>query len=376
MSAMTTVKRAVVTAGALTLLVCGGGQAQPGPKQPASHAESRAAGTSAQPSPAVRLLRPDGSVSSASVRIRPDAIPIQPNDSLDRVLNRNHLSSDPATVEAIRRQNPSIDLDQLHTHAGQHLYVPRTTGTTRPSGDHVLQIQDPNLARVQLRQDRKELVTLQQKTALHKDSLFTSSAVAARHQKTLKDVSLASQRLEAFTPSMSARDVALLNFQLSRVQHIADPTVRMHGETATQFTAARAATLDQSAQPMRSVLAVTARPGVNYEDLRREVKVVVSGPAGSRLRPQRVYALPAAMVERPSDYSDEVLLSLLRSLTFTNLTTPSSERFLFSDLAIWIGADDAYEAMLQRLRRGQLASRPVSIRESSPSVIELAFNVP
>jgi hypothetical protein len=372
-------KRATLAACALTLLVCGVGQAQTGTRQPASHGQPQGTGTrgaTTQPPPAVRLVRPDGSVSSADVKIRPDAILIRPNDSLDQILNRNHLSSDPATVEAIRRQNPSLNLDQLHTHAGQHLYVPKATGTAPRDRDQLLQIQDPNLARVQLRQDRREITTLQRKTVAHQEALFASPAVAARHQKALSDVSLASQRLEAFTPSMSARDVALLNFQLSRVQLIADPAVRVHGETATQLTAARVATLEQSARPMRSVLAVTGRSGVTYEDLRREVKVVVSGPVGSRPRPQRVYVLPAAMIERPNDYSDDVLLSLLRSLTYTNLTTPSSERFLFSDLAIWVGADDAYDVMLKRLRHGELSSRPVSIRESSPSVIEVTFAAP
>jgi len=86
--------------------------------------------------------------------------------------------------------------------------------------------------------------------------------------------------------------------------------------------------------------------------------------------------LPAAMVERPNDYPDEVLLRLLRSLTFTSLTTPSSERVLFSDLALWVGPDDAYDVMLKRLRQGQLSTRPLPIRESSPRVIEVKFTVP
>jgi hypothetical protein len=127
---------------------------------------------------------------------------------------------------------------------------------------------------------------------------------------------------------------------------------------------------------MRSVLTATGRPGVTYEDLRREVRVVVSGAGGAHAAPLRVYVLPAAIIDRPNDYPDDVLLSLLRALTFTNLTTPSSERFLFSDLAIWVGADDAYEVMLQRLRQGRLSARPVPIRESSPTVIEVKFTAP
>jgi len=363
----------------LTLILCTPSHAQTASKPPATHAPPRSTvtqGPSAQPQ-AARLVRPDGSVSSARVKIRPDAVPIRPNDSLNQVLQRNRLSSDPSTVEAIRRQNPTLDLDQLHTHAGQHLYIPKVAGTTRGGGDHLLQIQDPNLARVQLQQDRKEIVALQQKTAAHKGAMFASPAVAARHQRTLNDVSLASRRLEKFTPSMNARDVALLDFQLSRVQRIADPAVKVHGETAMLFSTTRVATLEQSAQPIRSVLAVTGRSGVTYEDLRREVTVVVSGAARSpQPPPLRVYMLPAAMVERPNDYPDEVLLRLLRSLTFTSLTTPSSERVLFSDLALWVGPDDAYDVMLKRLRQGQLSTRPLPIRESSPRVIEVKFTVP
>ena len=70
------------------------------------------------------------------------------------------------------------------------------------------------------------------------------------------------------------------------------------------------------------------------------------------------------------------MLNLLRALTFTALTTPTAERFVFSDLAIWLGPDDAYELMLKRLRQGQLATRPVPIRDSSPAVIEVKFTAP
>ena len=94
---------------------------------------------------------------------------------------------------------------------------------------------------------------------------------------------------------------------------------------------------------MRSVLAVAGRPDASYEDLRREVKVAVTSAASTRPNPMRVYVLPAAVIERPTDYPDDMVLSLLRSLTFTRLTTPSSERLVFSDLAIWVGPDDAYD---------------------------------
>jgi hypothetical protein len=369
-------RRVAIAGCILSLVLCAPVHTQTRSTPPASHAVPHGAEThspAAQP-PAARLVRPDGSVSRASVKIRPDAVPIRPNDTLDEVLKRSRLSSDPSTVEAIRRQNPTADLGQLR--AGQHLYVPKVAGTTTGRGDHRLQIQDPNLARVQLRQDRQAIVALQQKTAGRKDTVFASPAVATRHQKTLNDVSLASRRLEAFTPSMSARDVALVNFQLSHVRQIADPAVKTSAGPTTAFTATRVASLEQSAQPMRSILAATGRTGVTYEDLRREVRVVVSGAGGAQVPPLRVYVLPAAIIDRPSDYPDDVLLSLLRSLTFTNLTTPSSERLLFSDLAIWVGADDAYEVMLKRLRQGRLSARPVPIRESSPSVIEVTFTAP
>ena len=42
--------------------------------------------------------------------------------------------------------------------------------------------------------------------------------------------------------------------------------------------------------------------------------------------PMRVYVLPAAVIDRPKDYEDDLVLRLLRALTFSNLTTPSSER--------------------------------------------------
>ena len=285
-------------------------------------------------------MRPNGSVSSNDVKIRTDAVPIQPDDSLDKVLKRNHLSADPTTVDAIRRANPSLDLDQLHKHSGEHVYVPKVAGTTRTGSDHLLQIRNPDLARVQLRQDRKDLLALEQKS---RNATFVSPAVASRHEKTLRDVSLASARLETFTPSMNARDVALVDFQLSHVQRIADPAISIPGETATVFSAIRVTSLEQSAQPMRSVLAVAGRPDASYEDLRREVKVAVTSAASTRPNPMRVYVLPAAVIERPTDYPDDMVLSLLRSLTFTRLTTPSSERLVFSDLAIWVGPDDAYD---------------------------------
>ena len=287
---------------------------------------------------------------------------------------RAHLSTDPTTVDAVRRANPSLDLDQLHKHSGEHVYIPKVAGTTRP-GDHLLQIQNPDLARVQLRQDRKDILALQRKSMVNRDATFASSAVAGRHEKTLKDVSLASARLETFTPSMNARDVALLDFQLSQVQRIADPAIKSPGGTATVFSASRVTSLEQSAQPMRSILAVTGRTGAGYEDLRREVKVAVTSAASTLPNPMRVYVLPAAVVERPTEYPDDMVLSLLRSLTFTKLTTPSSERLVFSDLAIWVGPDDAYDLMLKRLRSGQLASRPIPIRDSSPPVIEVTFAV-
>jgi hypothetical protein len=313
-------------------------------------------------------------VSSNSVQIRPEAVPIQPNDSLDQVLKRNNLSPDPTTVEAIRRANPSLDLNQLHKHAGEHVYIPKVAGTTVPGSDHLLQIQNPDLARVQLRQDRKDILALQQKS---KNATFVSPAVASRHQKALNDVSVASARLETFTPSMSARDVALVDFQLSHVQQIAaPPAVLMHGDSGPVINANRVTSLEQSVQPMRSVLAVTGRPGVTFEDLRREVRVVVTSAGPTQPNPMRVYVLPAAMVDRPGDYPDDMVLSLMRSLTFTKLTTPSSERLVFSDLAIWVGPDNAYDVMLKRLRSGQLSSRPVPIRDSSPPVIQVDFAIP
>lgn len=379
--AMVTIPTRAALAGCLVALaVCGAGYTQTRSTQEAAHSPpphgADAHSLAVQPS-AARLVHPDGSASSTSVKIRPDVAPIRPNDSLDQVLKRNKLSSDASTVEAIRRMNPTLNLDQLHKHAGQPMYIPKVAGSTPDRSGRVLQIQDPNLARVQLQQDRQEIVALQQKTAARKDVVFASPAVAARHQKALNDVTLASQRLEAFTPSMSVRDVALVNFQLTRVQHVAElPAFKADKGTTTVFSASQVASLERSAQPMRSVLAVTGRPGVSYEDLRREIKVVVSSTDASPPPPMRVYVLPAAVVDRPSDYPDEVLRSLLRALTFTALTTPSSEHFVFSDLAIWVGPDDAYDVMLKRLRQGQLASRPVVIREASPRAIEVNFTTP
>ena len=208
------------------------------------------------------------------------------------------------------------------------------------------------------------------------NAVFASPALAARHHRTLDDVTLASRRLESFAPQMNARDVALVNYQLSRVHEVADPGFKSPAGTTTMFTSTRVATLEQSAQPMRSVLAVTRRPSVSYEDLRREVRVIVDSARAPKPPPMRVYVLPAALIERPSDYPDDVVLNLLRALTFTALTTPTAERFVFSDLAIWLGPDDAYELMLKRLRQGQLATRPVPIRDSSPAVIEVKFTAP
>src|SRR5215813_13359307 len=149
--------RALCAACAFNLLVFGWCEAQSGskPDQHSPHG-SGAQAAATKPVPAARLVRPDGTVSSDNVKLRPDAIPIQHNDSLDQVLKRSNLSPDPTTVDAVRKANPSLDLDQLHKHAGEHIYVPKVSGKAQPGGDR-LQIQDPDLARVQLRQDRKEL---------------------------------------------------------------------------------------------------------------------------------------------------------------------------------------------------------------------------
>jgi hypothetical protein len=79
------------------------------------------------------------------------------------------------------------------------------------------------------------------------------------------------------------------------------------------------------------------------------------------------------MIDRPADYPDDMLLSLLRVLTFPNLTTPASERFVFSDLAVWLGPENAYTSSLADVRNGRVNSQRVAIRDTSPSVIEVTF---
>jgi len=359
--------------------------------------------SAAQPAGA-RLVRPDESVTGAKsspARIRPDAVTIGRDQSREQIFKHNRLSQDPLTVDTVRRMNPSVNLDRLDAHAGQPLYVPRVAESPRREGavlqprssdavlqprksDTVLQMRDPNFARVQLAQDRKDLAALQKQTSVGKDALFASPKVATRHQTVLKDATLASQRLEAFTPAMSPRDVALLNAQFGTVHRVANPAVAMSTvgksdgalpQSAGQpLTAERITALESSAQPLQSVLRVTSRSGASYEDLRREVKVMVSHAEPTRPpRAWRVYVLPAAMVDRPDDYPDDTLLSLLRGLTFTALTTPASERFVFSDLAVWLGPEDAYAAALADVRARRVNSRPVPIRDTSPPVIEVKF---
>jgi hypothetical protein len=356
--------------GASTAPVC----ADQGPSKTSSAAAPRA-GTQA---PAARLVRPDDSgaaAKSSPARVRPDAVTIRGSESRDQVFSRNRLSQDPVTVDTVRRMNPTVNLDRLDTHAGQPLYVPKLAQSPHPEGT-VLQIRDPNFARVQLAQDRQDLARLQKKTSVEKEAVFESPKLAPRHQAVLKNATLATQRLESFTAAMSPRDVALLNAQFGTVHRVADPAVAMStvGKPDHPLTTERITSLESIAQPLQSVVRVTSRPGVTYEDLRREVKVVVTGADPARVpRPWRVYVLPAAMVDRPGDYADDTLLSLLRGLTFTTLTTPTSERFVFSDLALWLGPEDAYAAALADVRNRRVNSRPVAIRDTSPAVIEVTF---
>jgi hypothetical protein len=327
--------------------------------------------------PAATLVHPDGVAAvstSTPTRIRPDAVTIERGDTLDQFLARNHLAKDPVTVATVRRMNPSLNLDQLDTHAGQKVYVPKLSGAS-PSGGAVLQVHDPNFARIEISQARADIAALKQSVSANQ-KVFESPALPHRYQTVLADTTRAAQSLEAYTRSFTPTDTALLGAQFETLRLVADPavTVGTSGSTGAPLTAARVSSLESNAEPFRALLKATSRSGVGYEDLRREVRVVVKSVDPSKPpQPRRVYVLPAAMVDRPGHYPDETLLSLLRVLTFPNLTTPASERFVFADLAVWVGPENAYAATLADVRNGRVNSQLVAIRDTSPRVIEVTF---
>jgi hypothetical protein len=219
-----------------------------------------------------------------------------------------------------------------------------------------------------------EVYELKKKTVVLPATVYARPELAEAHQRSVDQLNKAVLQIRK-TPDLSAKQVALVNFQTKEALRLA--AVDTTAAPAT-YDSQRQNQLDSVVAPLNQ-LSETIQSTGSARTAKRQVRVTVIGKSPNVvLKPLRVYVLPKAIAMHPESYDNDTVKSLVATLVFDRPTTPSIGELPLADFALWLTPEFNDDRFIQRLRSGSLNGRAkwVVVALDSPDPIDKTFLYP
>lgn len=280
---------------------------------------------------------------SAATGVAPptQTVTIQRQTKLDDLAQANRLEADPATLETIRKLNPSVDFSK-DLQRGQTIRVPYWKDTNTR-----LSVPYDDFAKAQLAPKTAAFDGRLNAAMQLSPKAFESPNAAAEYQGALQTISQTVKQAELRAPQLSGKQLAYLDYQLRALDR-KTAQLQQRATTAAPIKLAEAQELQNASGQIQ--YAMQEFPVVRLQALN----------AGRPVCNVRAYAIPiGALSDR--DITVEDLYVMITTFSFNNkFASPTESTFPpNTKWAVWVDQDQLHREYAKRIKNG--AAPPSSV---------------
>lgn len=271
-----------------------------------------------------------------ATRVAPpiQTVTIQKPTKLDDIAKTNRLEADPATLETIRKLNPSVDFSK-ELQRGQTVRVPYwKDANTR------LSLSYADLAKAQVAPKTAAFDGRLNAAKQLPPKAFESPNAAEAYQGALQNISQTVKQAEMMAPQLSDRQLAYLDYQLSTLERKTGRLQQRATTGAAPITVAEARELQSAPVQIQSAMLEFPVVRVKAFNGARPVCYV------------KVYAIPdGARFDRFMEIDD--LDRLIKKWSFDKFASPTESTFPpDTNWAVWVDQDKLHSEYAKRIKNG------------------------
>lgn len=287
---------------------------------------------------------------SAATGVAPpiQAVTIQRQTKIDDLAQSNRLEADPATLETIRKLNPSVDFSK-DLQRGQKINVPYwKDSNTR------LSVSYDDFAKAQVAPKTAALDGRLNAAMQLSPKAFESPNAATEYRGALQNISQTVKQAESKAPQLSGKQLAYLDYQLRALDR-KTAQLQQRATTAAPIKLAEAQELQNASGQIQ--YAMQEFPVVRLQALN----------AGRPVCNVRAYAIPIGALS-DSDITVDYLYTLISTFSFNNkFASPTESTFPpNTKWAVWVDQDQLHREYAKRIKNGAAPPSSVFVATASP----------
>lgn len=324
-------------------------------------------------------VSPDGQLKKA-----PDSIQLQLHSEIlkqpatvSEILRTNGLIEDEKTVEMLKRLNPNYDFSETHLPAGAKidLFIPKAENTIEQLNliNNPVTFDTALAGKIAFKDYAIKAAEIKASASSLPRSSFFRSIDFHIYQQAADDIVFSAKTLESKADSLSANDIAAIQYQLLYASRKAEQineagsTNEIKSDDITEVGSAAASAKTMSNRISQGQSPVPTRK-ITVSALKENSDEGVKG--------LQVYVLPAGFFTDPDLFSEPEIFNFLTRFSFSEETSPASKDLQVIDARVWIGEKFKFVEMARLVKSGQIDKfQPINDPDTT-TPLEIIFRVP
>lgn len=273
---------------------------------------------------------------SAATGVAPptQTVTIQRQTKIDDLAQSNRLEADPATLETIRKLNPSVDFSK-DLQRGQKIHVPYWKDTNTR-----LSVSYDDFAKAQVAPKTTAFDGRLNAAMQLSPKAFESPNAATEYRGALQNISQTVKQAESKAPQLSGKQLAYLDYELRKLDRKTGALQQRATTGAAPIKLAEAQDLQKAPATLQAIM---------QEWSLVRVQALNGGRPVCHLK---AYAIPeGALADRFMKIED--LESLFTRFSFDKFTSPTESTFPpDTTWAVWVDEDKLHSEYAKRIKNG------------------------